>query len=127
MAWFTRCCERIFQGPDCITPNAAMRKASSRHGVDLPVYILVLDVVAGPFQLAPLINGHLLRFSLGYHGQTSLKLGISHCFPYHTLKCVRCELGTSPTSPSIMFLTAAPGGDLAGPASQCREERKPLL
>src|SRR5947209_5900681 len=68
-----------------------MRKASSRHGVDLPVYILVLDVVAGPFQLAPLINGHRLRFSLGYHGQTSLKLGISHCSLYHTLKYVRWE------------------------------------
>ncbi len=46
----------------------------------------MLGVVAGPFQLTPLVYAHMLWFPLGYHGQTSLKLDIIHCYTYHTLK-----------------------------------------
>src|SRR5260370_35855451 len=99
MAWFTRGCERSFQGPDCITPNAANRKASSRHGVDLPVYILVLDVADVPLQLAPLINGDLLRCSLGFRVQTYLKRGIPHSCPYTTRTAATAELGATTTAP----------------------------
>jgi hypothetical protein len=73
------------------SPSGSFVASGTPAFLDLSVSLFVLAVVASPFQSAPLINGHMSWFSLGYHSQAFLRPDISQCSPYHTRKHARCE------------------------------------